>query len=85
MPMGLITVVERKIQHLNQTLALDPDSEQSQRDLDACKRIRASLLSAVAQFQPRRRRPKGSPKSRSARSLRRIGEDWPLRGQGAFE
>ena len=55
MPMGLITVIDRKVWHLNQALAFDSDSEESRRDLDAYERIRASLLSAVAQFQARPR------------------------------
>jgi hypothetical protein len=67
MPTGLITVIDRKIWHLNQALVLDPDSEETGRDLDACERIRASLLLAVARFHPRPRRPPGLPKSRSAR------------------
>jgi hypothetical protein len=67
MSMSLITVIDRKIRQLNQALALDPDSEESRRELDACERIRATLLSVVAQSQPRPQPPRGSPKSRSAK------------------
>jgi len=70
MPIGLITVIDRRIWRLNQALALGADSDESRRDLDACERIRTSLLLAVAEFQPRRRRPLGWLKSRSAKHQR---------------
>jgi hypothetical protein len=59
----LIAVIGREIRHLNQALALDADPIEARRDLTACERIRASLLLAMAQFQPRPRRPLGSPRS----------------------
>jgi len=75
MPTGLITVIDHKIRYLNRALALDPDCEKSRRDLDACERIRATLLSAVAQSEPRLQRRPGSPKSRSATHERRTGRN----------
>ena len=59
---GLIAVIDREIRHLPRALALDPDSIEARRALTACERIRASLLLAMAQFQPRPRRPLGSPR-----------------------